>query len=70
MLATTVSTSPYRANMSDPRAAPSTWMVSTSSPVMNRTASKSWIDESRKKPPEVGMYASGGGVWSVAIIRA
>ena len=41
----------------------------TSRPLIHRTMSKSWIEQSRKMPPECSMYEIGGGAGSRVVDR-
>ena len=59
-----VSMSPYFAKTGKPSTAPSAYTSTTSRPVTNRRASKSWTLKSRKSPPDAGMYSSWGGAGS------
>ena len=67
--AAAVSTSPPSAKKSAPLLAPVPKTVATSRPVTNRMMSKSWMPQSRNRPPLVGMYAAGGGDWSCVLAR-
>ena len=47
----------------------SAYTSTTSRPVTQRTASKSWMAQSRKMPPEPATYAAGGGAGSIVVER-
>ena len=69
-IAAAVSTSPAAAKNSSPRFEPVAYTSTTSRPVTQRIASKSCTLQSLKMPPEVAMYAAGGGAASAVIPRS
>lgn len=64
-----VSASPASLMNSAPRLPPVAYTSVTSRPVTQRMMSKSWTAQSRKMPPEVAMYAAGGGAGSSVVDR-
>ena len=57
------------ANTGSPRSDPVAYTSTTSRPVTQRTASKSWMLQSRKMPPDTARYAAGGGAGSSVVDR-
>jgi len=68
-IAPAVSTSPAARKNSSPRLAPTAHTCATSRPLTQRIASKSWTAQSRKIPPDPGIYPGGGGVASSVVDR-